>query len=174
MKLGQTCFYKVSAACGGPSFKPNDTSKVEIDYVEFLNSDVVNASDVGRPLNSTIGHNDTLKRYSPPVTGMPRRFQTFKAEVGGNMVYKQAYDGSVANTTTTTVYTKGHSGRFDKNAATLARKVFGNPTLGDSQLAMRDSYSQAECSPRSLYIAVVATTDLATLEINVTAVAFTQ
>jgi hypothetical protein len=35
LSLGQTCFYKVSAQCGAPAFKPTDISRVEIEYVEF-------------------------------------------------------------------------------------------------------------------------------------------
>jgi hypothetical protein len=32
---GQTCFYKLSAACGAIAFTPSDVSKTEIEYVEF-------------------------------------------------------------------------------------------------------------------------------------------
>lgn len=45
LALGQTCFYKVQAQCGGPSFRPNDTSKVEVEFVEFKDQDL-NSSDV--------------------------------------------------------------------------------------------------------------------------------
>ena len=83
LAVGQTCFYKVQSVCGGPSFKPNDTSRVEIEYVEFRDADL-NATDVvrGYVLNS----NDTTKRASVPVTGMPRRDHFFWASLGGNQV----------------------------------------------------------------------------------------
>jgi len=51
-------------------------------------------------------------------------------------------------------------------------KVFGNPTIGNSQLANMDSANDTECLARSLYIAVIATTDNAYLYVNVSAVAF--
>jgi hypothetical protein len=50
LALGQTCFYRVNAAstvCGGPSFKPNDTSRVEIEYVEYKEADL-SSTDVVR------------------------------------------------------------------------------------------------------------------------------
>lgn len=52
LKLGQTCFYKVATVCGAPAFKPNDTSKVEIAYVEFTNANAVFAADVAKPLSA--------------------------------------------------------------------------------------------------------------------------
>lgn len=35
LPLGQSCFYKVMSSCGAPAFMPNDTSRVEIEYIEF-------------------------------------------------------------------------------------------------------------------------------------------
>jgi hypothetical protein len=35
LQTGQSCFYRLSAACGAIAFLPNDTSKTEIEYVEF-------------------------------------------------------------------------------------------------------------------------------------------
>lgn len=44
---GQTCFYKVTSLCGAPAFKPTDTSRVEVEYVEFRNSAVnVTGTDI--------------------------------------------------------------------------------------------------------------------------------
>lgn len=83
LALGQTCFYKVQSVCGGPSFKPNDTSRVEIEFVEFRDADLTVTDAVkGYTLNS----NDTTKRASSPVTGMPRRDHFFWASLGGNTV----------------------------------------------------------------------------------------
>jgi hypothetical protein len=83
LALGQSCFYKVQATCGGPSFKPNDTSRVEIEFVEFRDSDL-NSSDVIRTY--TLSSNDTNKRGSVPATGMPRRDHYFQSYAGGNLV----------------------------------------------------------------------------------------
>jgi hypothetical protein len=35
LPLGRTCAYAVATNCGAPAFTPNDTSRVEIEYVEF-------------------------------------------------------------------------------------------------------------------------------------------
>lgn len=35
LATGQTCFYRLSAACGAIAFLPSDVSKTEIEYVEF-------------------------------------------------------------------------------------------------------------------------------------------
>jgi hypothetical protein len=73
------------ATCGGPSFKPNDTSRVEVEYVEFKDADL-NTSDVIRTYTLGLTSNDTLKRGSLPATDMPRRDHYFTAGAGGNMV----------------------------------------------------------------------------------------
>jgi len=83
LSLGQTCFYKVQSVCGGPSFKPNDTTRVEIEYVEFRDSDLTVTDPV---TGYTLGSNSTTKRASSPVTGMPRRDHFFQASLGGNAV----------------------------------------------------------------------------------------
>jgi hypothetical protein len=83
LSLGQTCFYKVQSVCGGPSFKPNDTSRVEIEFVEFKDADLT----VTDPVKGyVLGSNDTTKRASSPVTGMPRRDHFFGAYAGGNLI----------------------------------------------------------------------------------------
>ena len=61
------------------------------------------------------------------------------------------------------------SGRFDKLNA--GRKAYGNPTQGDTQMANKTS-TQLECTPRSLYIAVTAVVDLATVRLDLSSVSF--
>jgi hypothetical protein len=164
LALGQTCFYRVAAGCGGPSFKPNDTSKVEIEFVEFRDTNL-NSSDVIRGL--VLGSNHTDKRGSVPATGMPRRDHFFQASLGGNQIpntNQTSYNAS----TNGTVW--GRSGRYDKVAG--GRKAYGNPTQGDSQMANSTSSSDPECSLRSLYVAVTATTDLATLRVDFSSLKF--
>lgn len=164
LSLGQTCFYKVLAACGGPAFKPNDTSKVEIEYVEFNNADL-NSSDVIRQY--TLTSNDTSKRGSVPSTGMPRRDHYFGASLGGNSIA----NGNITtynSSTNGTVW--GKSGRYDKIAG--GRKVYGNPTQGDTQMANLTSQTNSDCQNRQLYIAVTATTDAASLKIDLSSVSF--
>lgn len=126
LSLGQTCFYKVQAACGAASFLPNDTSKVEIEYVQFANSSL-NASDpiVGY---GTYSSNSTNHRQAEPQVGMPRRDHYFKAAQGANEVVNQnitAYNSSATNNTAW-----GVSGRYDKT--TGGRKVWGAANQGVS------------------------------------------
>ena len=66
----------------------------------------------------------------------------------------------------------GRSGRYDKVPGGM--KAFGNPTQWDSQVAIRRSASEPECTPKEMYIAVWATVDNASLTLNVTSVAFTD
>jgi len=40
--------------------------------MEFKESAVMNSTDTAK--GSGLSNNDTLKRFSPPVLGMPRRF----------------------------------------------------------------------------------------------------
>lgn len=80
--------------------------------------------------------------------------------MGGNKVAN-------ANATTpnsTNVTSAGRSGRYDKTAGSW--KVYGNPTQGSTQNATHLTSTQTSCMSRELYLAVVATTDSATLMIN--------
>jgi len=72
LKKGQSCFYRTKAKCGGPSFKPSNTTGVEIEYIEFRTSDIVNMDPGNNFLESNV--NLTAKRLSPPLTGMPKRW----------------------------------------------------------------------------------------------------
>jgi hypothetical protein len=166
LALGQTCFYKVLANCGAPAFKPNDTTKVEIEYVEFLDANL-NSSDVVRTY--TLTSNDTNKRGSVPATGMPRRDHYFNAELGGNNIAN-------ANITTYNSSTNGtlwgRSGRYDKSAPKLERKVYGNPVQSDSSLGNLTVSTNLDCQNRQLYVAVTAITDLASLKVDFSSVSF--
>lgn len=164
LALGQSCFYKVQAVCGGPSFKPNDTSRVEIEFVEFRDADL-NSSDVIRTY--TLTSNDTLKRGSVPATGMPRRDHYFQSYAGGNLVSNDNYTTYNASTNGT-VY--GKTGRYDRVAG--GRKAYGNPSQGDTQLGNLTNQAHPDCSNRDLYIAITATTDLATLKVDLSSVSF--
>lgn len=164
LALGQTCFYKVQAQCGGPSFKPNDTSRVEIEYVEFKDADL-NSSDVVRTY--TLTSNDTNKRGSVPATGMPRRDHYFFAELGGNLL-TNANQTTYNASTNGTVY--GKTGRYDKVAG--GRKAYNNPTQGDAQLANLTTTTAVTCQNRELYLAVTAVVDQATVRLDLSSVAF--
>lgn len=104
---------------------------------------------------------------------MPRRFQSFKAETGGSTLVNDAYVGNVASTT---IMTTGRTGRYDKASSSAGSfKVFGVSNLvkdSTNLLAQMDASTDVSCQSRSLYLAVIATTDLAYLNINVTAVGF--
>jgi hypothetical protein len=107
------------------------------------------------------------KRASVPVAGQPRRDHFFSAELGGNMISNDnstTYNASVNGT----VF--GRSGRYDKSAG--GRKVYGNPTQGDTQAAMLTSQSLLDCQVRNLYLAITATTDQASLRVDLASVAF--
>jgi hypothetical protein len=166
LALGQTCFYKVAATCGGPSFKPNDTSRVEVEFVGFKDADL-NSSTVVKAFGSGTS-NDTAKRQGTPVAGMPRRDHYFQASLGGN---------NIANGNTTTNYDVtvngtvwGRSGRYDKVAG--GRRAYGNPTQGDTQLGNLTTQTDLDCQGRNLYLAVTATTDAASLRIDLSSVSF--
>jgi len=166
LALGQTCFYKVQAQCGGPAFLPNDTSRVEIEYVEFKDADL-NSSDVVRQY--TLTSNDTNKRGSLPATGMPRRDHYFKALTGGNMI---ANDNQTTYNASTNGTIFGSSGRYDKVAG--GRKVYNNPTQGNTQMATLNNLTNADCTNRELYLAVTAVVDQATLTVQLSSVAFNR
>lgn len=165
LSLGQTCFYKISAACGAITFQPSDASKVEIEYVEFKDADLnTTASVVGLGTAS----NTTSKRQALPATGMPRRDHYFFAEQGGNQIVGDNQTQQVYNASTNgTMY--GRSGRYDKVAG--GKKVYGNPTQG-AMYGNLTSQSLLDCQNRQVYLAVTATTDQATLSIALGNVAF--
>lgn len=165
LALGQTCLYKVQSTCGGPSFKPNVTDKVEIEFVAFKDADLNSSSPiVGLGTHS----NNTVKRQAIPATGMPRRDHYFQASLGGNSIananYTTNYDASVNGTVW------GRSGRYDKVAG--GKRVYGNPTQGDAQLANLTTQADLDCQNRNLYLAVTATTDAASLRIDLSSVSF--
>jgi hypothetical protein len=141
LALGQTCYYKVLASCGAPSFLPNDTSRVEIEYVQFQNASL-NTSDVVLGYG-TYTSNSTNHRQSEPMMSMPRRDHYFNAAQGANMVTNQNITAFNSTTTNGTVF--GYSGRYDKNTA--GRKVFGAAAQGVSYGNLTDT-TQADCLPR--------------------------
>jgi len=165
LSTGQTCFYKVQAQCGAPAFKPTDISRVEVEYVEFRDAEV-NLTETVRGHN-TLASSDANKKASTPAVGMPRRDHVFAGLAGGNSIAN-------ANITTYNATTQGaiygQSGRYDENAS--GRKVYGNPTQGDTQLGFKSSQAHADCTPRTLYLAVTATTDQASLRMDLSSVAF--
>ena len=152
------------STCGGPSFLPNDTSKVEVEFVQFIDASL-NSSDVVRQY--VLGSNDTNKRGSLPATDMPRRDHYFNSLLGGNMI---ANDNQTTYNASTNGTIFGASGRYDKVAG--GRKAYGNPTQGNAQLANLTSGSTLDCQNRQLYIAVTATTDQATLNLALTSLSF--
>jgi hypothetical protein len=163
---GQTCFYKVQATCGGPSFKPTDATKVEIEYVEFRNAEVdVNSTVTGYSL----GSNSTVKRASQPVSGMPRRDRFFSSDMGGNMIAN--VNQTTFNATGTSLPVIGRSGRFDKT--NTGRKAYGNNQQGDTVLANLTNQAHADCTTRHLYLAVTGIDSTgATLRVDFSSVAF--
>lgn len=165
LATGQTCFYKVQSTCGGPSFKPNDTSKVEIEFVNFKDADL-NSSSVVRGLG--VHSNDTNKRQSIPATGMPRRDHYFAQSFGGNNIANANYTSNYDVAVNGTVW--GRSGRYDKVAG--GRKAYGNPTQGDSQIGNLTNQADLDCQNRQLYLAVTAVQDAASLRIDLSSVSF--
>jgi len=166
LALGQTCFYKVQATCGGPAFKPTDATKVEIEYVEFRQDELdVNSTVTGYTLNS----NSTVKRASQPVAGMPRRDRFFNTDMGGNMIANA--NQTVFNATGTSLPVIGKSGRFDKT--NTGRKVYGNNQQGDTVMANLTNQAHSDCAARNLYLAVTGIdTTGATLRVDFSSVAF--
>ena len=98
---------------------------------------------------------------------MPRRDHFFMSLAGGNLI-SNANQTTYNASTNGTVY--GNSGRYDKVAG--GRKVYNNPTQGDSQLANLTNLANLDCQNRELYLAVTATTDLATLRVDLSSVSF--
>lgn len=99
---------------------------------------------------------------------MPRRDHYFFGELGGNQIVNQNTTAYVNSTFNGTVW--GKSGRYDEVA--LSKKVYGNPTQSATSLGNLTDQSVSECSNRTVLIAVTATTDAATLSINLSNVAF--
>ena len=127
--------------------------------MEFTDANL-NSSDAVRGYN-TNPSNDVLKKNSVPAIGMPRRNQAFSGDVGGNNIgnanitnYNATTQGSIF----------GRSGRYDELGT--GRKVFGNPTQGNTQLGIKTNQAVPDCSPRTMYIAVTATTDQASLRMD--------
>jgi len=84
LALGQTCFYKVQALCGAPAFKPTDTSRVEVEYVEFREGEInTTATVVGYNSQTSVS---SAKRTAAPAVGLPRRDHIFRSELGGNNI----------------------------------------------------------------------------------------
>jgi hypothetical protein len=98
---------------------------------------------------------------------MPRRDHYFGALVGGNNI---ANDNTTSYNSSTNGTIWGKSGRYDEIAG--GRKAYGNPTQGDMQLANLTTTSAADCQNRQVYIAVTATTDAASLRIDLSSVSF--
>lgn len=146
---------------------PNDTSKVEVEYVEFNSADL-NPSDVVVGYGGGVNTNQTQHRTGLPAAGMPRRDHYFFGEVGGNAIANDNYTAYVSNTTNGTIF--GRSGRYDKVAG--GRKVYGNPTQGVNQTGNLTSLSEPNCQTRNLYLAVTAIQNQATLNIALSNVAF--
>jgi hypothetical protein len=114
------------------------------------------------------GSNDPLKRASVPAVGMPRRDHYFAGGLGGNQITNGNITTYVSAAANGTVW--GRSGRYDELAG--GRKVYGNPNQGASQLGNTTDMTQPNCLTRNMYLAVTATTDLATLKIDLSNVAF--
>lgn len=90
-------------------------------------------------------------------------------DMGGNAIANgniTAY--SASSTTLGPVF--GRSGRYDEVA--LGRKAYGNPTQGATQIGNLTDQAQADCATRNLYLAVTATSDLATVSLALTSVEF--
>jgi len=128
----------VAATCGGPSFKPTDTSRVEIEYTEFSDADLNTTATVrGYSLGNS---NEVLKKQSLPAVGMPRRDHFYNAGLGGNNIA----NGNITTfDSTQNGIVNGRSGRFDK--LNTGRKAYGNPTQGDLQQANLTNTSNADC-----------------------------
>ena len=163
---GQTCFYRVQAQCGAPAFKPTDISRVEVEYVEYRDAEI-SLTETVRGYN-TLASSDALKKASTPAVGMPRRDHVFMGQLGGNSIA----NGNITSTYNATIQgdVRGRSGRYDEVA--MGRKVFGNPTQGDTQLGLKVNQTNPDCTPRTLYLAVTATTDQASLRMDLSSVAF--
>jgi len=116
---------------------------------------------------NTLASNNAAFRNSTPAVGMPRRDHVFAGDMGGNSI-------SNGNITTYNATTQGNifgrSGRYDEVA--MGRKVYGNPTQGDTQLGLKSNQTLSDCSTRTIYLAVTATTDGATLNMQLSSVAF--
>lgn len=102
------------------------------------------------------------------MTGMPRRDHYFMAEVGGNAIPNGNITAYTTSANNGTVW--GRSGRYDEVAA--GKKVYGNPTQGNSSLGFASDMSQPNCITRNMYLAVTATSADATLKIDLSNVAF--
>jgi len=172
LALGQTCFYKVQAMCGGPAFKPNVTdgvttlNKFEIEFVTYRDGET-NATGTDAIRTYTLTSNDTVKRASAPATQMPRRDHYFASAAGGNQVVNQNYTSYNASTNGT-VY--GISGRYDRSNS--LKKLYGNPTQSDSAMSNLTNPSNADCANRTLLLAVTAITDASSIRIYLSSVAF--
>lgn len=168
---GQTCFYNVKAACGAPAFLPDpfNNTKFEFEYVHYQDGNLNSTDPVTIYGGSGINPNATAKRQSAPATTVPRRDHYFRSELGGNQVSNANITAYVSDALNGTVW--GVSGRYDKVAG--GRKVYGNPTQGALQLGNLTNLTNADCTPRSLHLAVTAiTADTPSTNVTFSSVAF--
>jgi hypothetical protein len=159
--------YKVQSTCHAPAFIPTDTSRVEIEYVEYRDNQVNSTgTDTVVYTGSSTG---TAKKQAQPAVGLPRRDHYFNGDIFGNAV---AAGGNITAYTSVAVNGAvwGKSGRYDEIAG--SRKVYGNPTQGLTQMGNLTDLSLPDCVNRTMLVVVTATTDAASLTLAVSNVAF--
>lgn len=159
--------YQLKTACGAPAFKPDpvNITRFEFEFVHYADSSLNSSEPV---IGYTQNSNTTTKRQASPVAGIPRRDHYFNASLGGNLISNQNYTAYANSSANGTVF--GVSGRYDKLA--LGRKVYGNPTQGDTQLGNLTNLTNADCAGRNLLVAVTALTDLSSTNVTFSAVSF--
>ena len=175
LQQGQTCFYTVKATCGGPAFQPDlsglNYTKFEFEYVTYQDANLNTSDALVTYATTGQNSNSTTKRQGVPAAGLPRRDHYFNAGLGGNRVVNAntTLDSQYSNVTNGTIF--GNSGRYDKTAG--GRKLYGNLNQAAGQLSNLTNQANADCSLRSLHLAVTAvSTDSPSINVTFSSVAF--
>jgi len=147
MKAGDSCTYRIQAACGAPGFQIDsslDPATYEVTYVEW------NSQTVGMPFASTLSTPIVDRAASAPAMGYPPR----------NFVYSY-FSTIVADTA-------GFTGNYDQYKG-------GNMIYGNSVQGVSLGFSNANlggCSDRNILVTVTALTDQNLNYINLNAASY--
>ena len=85
LEPGQTCFYDIKTKCGAPVFRLNDTTGLDIEYIDYDDKlDIPQAEVI--VVNETSTVDKTTLKTKTPKKGMPSRDMKFKKDNGSETV----------------------------------------------------------------------------------------
>lgn len=141
MTLGDTCLFRIKAKCGAPAFKPSNSTGFAIEYLEFDIDEIEKVTPQGKGKAS----NDTSKKASPPMEGLPPRIAAFARQ---EQQQQQTQGGM-------TPKNQGKAGMYKPEEG--GAKAFGNMKQGAAAKGNKTATSHVDCKERTVLITVTAT-----------------